>query len=112
MINTRKIFRLKNNEQLPVIVLAITIVILIHLCNKHDERTANQYMLKEEEEKENHHLCSLYPSTLQGRLKSDCILSIVYVLLFLSGNGELDMLSNLEWTDIEKRVKHVQTGRS
>jgi hypothetical protein len=111
MINVRKIVRLKSNEQLPVIVLAITIVFIIHLCNKHDERTANQYML-EDEVKENHQLCSLYPSTLQGRPKCHCILSIVNFLLSVVGIGKLDMLSDLEWTDVAQLVEHVQTGRN
>jgi hypothetical protein len=65
MISSRKILRLKNNEHLPVIILAIIIVFLIHLCNKHDEKTANQYMM-EDNQKGNNQLCPLYPSTLQG----------------------------------------------
>ncbi len=65
MITNRKILRLKNNEHLPVIILGISIIIVIHLCNKHDERTANQYMI-EDNEKGNDRLCPLYPSTLQG----------------------------------------------
>jgi len=65
MISSRKILRPKNNEHLPVIILAIIIVFLIHLCNKHDEKTANQYMM-EDNQKGNNQLCPLYPSTLQG----------------------------------------------
>ncbi len=65
MINTRKILRLKNNEHLPVIILTIIIFCVIHLCNKHDERTANQYIMKDNQ-KENNQLCPLYPSILQG----------------------------------------------
>jgi hypothetical protein len=65
MLNTRKILRLKNDEHLPLIILAIIIIFVIHLCNKHDERTANQYIL-EDNEKGNNQLCPLYPSTLQG----------------------------------------------
>ena len=65
MINSRKLLRLRNNEHLPVVLLAITIIVVIHLCNKHDERTANQYMM-EDNEKGNNQLCPLYPSTLQG----------------------------------------------
>jgi hypothetical protein len=65
MFNIRKILRLKHNEHLPVFILAITTIFLIHLFNKYDEKTANQYMM-EDNEKENHQLCPLYPSTLQG----------------------------------------------
>lgn len=65
MINTRRILRLKNSEHLPVIILAITIVLVIHLCNKYDERTGNQYIM-EDKEKGNNRLCPLYPSTLEG----------------------------------------------
>ena len=65
MLNTRKILRLKNNEHLPLIILAIIIISVIHLCNQHDERTANQYIM-EDNEKGNNQLCPLYPSTLQG----------------------------------------------
>jgi hypothetical protein len=66
MINNRKILRLKNSEHLPVIILAVIIICVIHLCNKHDERTGNQYMM-EDNEKGDNRLCPLYPSTLQGR---------------------------------------------
>jgi hypothetical protein len=65
MINSRRIFRLKNNEHLPVIILAITIILVIHLCNKYDEKTANQYIM-EDKVKGNNQLCPLYPSTLEG----------------------------------------------
>jgi hypothetical protein len=65
MINTRKLLRLKNNEHLPVIILAIIIIFVIHLCNKYDERTANQYMMQDDHERDSH-LCPLYPSTLQS----------------------------------------------
>lgn len=65
MINTRKLLRIKNNEHLPVIILTVIIIFIIHLCNKHDERTANQYMMKDNQ-KGNNELCPLYPSTLQG----------------------------------------------
>ncbi|CAF3347930.1 unnamed protein product [Rotaria socialis] len=90
MITSRKILRLKNNEHLPVITLAITIVVVIHLCNTHDERTANQYIM-EDNEKQNPKLCPLYPSTLQG-------------------NQLIDMSPDMEWTDVEKHVKYVQKG--
>ena len=113
MINTRKFFRLKNNEHLPVIVLAITIIFIIHLCNKHDEKTANQYIM-EDNEKENHQLCPLYPSTLQSmcRIKHDLHFHNYLLLLFVLDSVPLDMSSNLEWTDIEQHAKHVQTGRN
>ena len=65
MMNIRRIGRLKNNEHLPVVILAMIIICVIHLCNKHDERTANQYML-EDSHQDNNQLCRLYPSTLQG----------------------------------------------
>lgn len=65
MFNLRKILRLKNNEHLPVIILALIIICIIHLCNKHDERTGNQYMMKDNQIG-NHQLCPLYPLTLQG----------------------------------------------
>jgi hypothetical protein len=65
MINARRIGRLKNSEHLPVIILAIIIILVIHLCNKHDERTANQYIMQDKE-KGNNQLCPLYPSTLEG----------------------------------------------
>ncbi|CAF3350845.1 unnamed protein product [Rotaria sp. Silwood1] len=47
--------------------------------------------MMEDNEKGNPQLCSLYPPTMQG-------------------NGLIDMSSNMEWTDIEQHVKHVQIG--
>ncbi|UJR25028.1 hypothetical protein I4U23_006389 [Adineta vaga] len=90
MINYRKFIRLKNSEHLPILILAIGIIIIIHLCNIHDERTANQYIIQDQE-KRSSQLCPLYPSTL---LK----------------NVPIDMSSDLTWTDVEKDVKNVQTG--
>ena len=66
MIISRRFVRLKSNEQLPVVVLAVAIVVMIHLCNKHDEQTANQYVLKDNNEHD-HQMCPLYPSTMQGQ---------------------------------------------
>jgi hypothetical protein len=37
----------------------------------------------------------------------DCL-----ALLFVLGNGLLDMSSNLEWANIEQRIKHVQAGKN
>ena len=33
------------------------------------------------------------------------------LFLFVSGDGLLDMSSNLEWTDIEQHVRNVQKGK-
>ena len=65
MIRSRKFLRLKNDEQLPVVVLAILILCVIHFCNKHDEETANQYVLIEQHSNDRR-ICSLYPSTIKG----------------------------------------------
>ncbi|CAF1114939.1 unnamed protein product [Adineta steineri] len=45
----------------------------------------------EDNDKENHQLCPLYPSTLQKHV-------------------QLDMSTNLEWADVEQNLKNVQTG--
>lgn len=66
MIISRRLVRLKSNEQFPVVVLAVAIVVMIHLCNKHDEQTANQYILKDNNEHD-HQMCPLYPSSMQGQ---------------------------------------------
>lgn len=65
MINSRRLLRLKTNEHLPVILLAIGVVYVIHLCNLHDQTTANQYIM-EDNHTEYHQRCPLYPNTLQG----------------------------------------------
>jgi hypothetical protein len=107
MIYSRKILRLKNNEHLPVIILAVVIICVIHLCNKHDERTGNQYML-EDNQKGDNRLCPLYPSTLQGtKFNISCLM-----FLFILGNTWLDMSSDLEWKDVEQRVNNVQAGKN
>ena len=66
MLSFRRIQRLKHNEQLPVVVLAITIVFVIHLCNKYDEKTANQY-IPVDNNLDDHQSCPLYPSSLKGK---------------------------------------------
>ena len=110
MLSSRQILRLKNNEHLPVILLAVIIICMIHLCNKHDERTGNQYRL-EDNGKGDSRLCPLYPSTLQGiwTRKFSIICSMCW---FIWGNGVLDMWSDLEWKEIEHLVKNVQAGKS
>ena len=65
MITFRRILRLKNDERLSVILLAVMIVCIIRLCNKRDEQTANQYVL-EDDKREYSQSCPLYPLTLQG----------------------------------------------
>ena len=106
MINSRRILRLKNNEHLPVIILAVTIICVIHLCNKHDERTGNQYIL-EDNEKGDNQLCPLYPLTLQGM---DTKKFDVTFFGFILGNSVLDMSSDLEWKEVEQLVSNVQAG--
>lgn len=66
MFTSRRLLRLKSDENLPVVTLGIIIILFIHLCNKYDEKTANQYIM-EDNEKGNSQLCPLYPSSLQGR---------------------------------------------
>ena len=65
MITSRRFLRLKNNEHLPVILLAIGVIYIIHLCNLHDQAIANQYIM-EDNRTEYPQRCSLYPNTLQG----------------------------------------------
>jgi hypothetical protein len=66
MITSRQIQRLTHNEQIPVIVLSLAVVLVIHLCNKHDERTANQYMLPDTRPVDSL-TCALYPTSMQGK---------------------------------------------
>lgn len=109
MIISRKLVRLKHDEQLPVIGLAILIICVIHLCNKHDEETANQYILTNENSNDQR-VCPLYPKTLKGFFrfidKNKCLL-----MLQFSGVRSPDMTSDLEWKTIEETVHHVQPGR-
>ena len=66
MINFRRYLKWKNNEQMPIILLIVSVITIIHLCNKHDEMTANQYVYKDPYP-ENPQTCPLYPSSLQGK---------------------------------------------
>jgi hypothetical protein len=68
----------------------------------------------EDNEKENHQLCPLYPSTLQSmcRIKRDLHFINYLLLLFVLENAPIDMSLDWKWTDIEEHVKHVQTGRN
>ncbi|CAF1229022.1 unnamed protein product [Adineta ricciae] len=81
MISSRKFTRLKTSENLPVLVLAVSVIIVIQLCNMRDEKTANQYIIKDDG-KRSSGSCELYPSTLLN-------------------NVPIDMSSELTWTDVE-----------
>ena len=64
MFARTKFVRLARHDFVPELLLALGILLVIHLCNKYDEFTANQYML--EDTGEMHGACPLYPSSLQG----------------------------------------------
>lgn len=70
MITVKKCSRWKNSEHVPIVLLAVTIVLIIRWCNQHDERTANQYVI-EDHRQGSSKSCSLYPHTLQSILRSD-----------------------------------------
>ena len=81
MIISRRFHRLNNNEHLPVILLAIAVIYVIHLCNRHDERTANQYIMEDSQTNDDHQRCPLYPSTLQGLMERHLIFRMLDVFV-------------------------------
>lgn len=112
MFSTRRLTRLKNDEHFPIVILALVIILVIHLCNKYDEKTANQFIMIDNE-KQNGQTCPLYPSTLQGFQKKTTLFSFVdciYSLICLD-NSLVDMTTDIEWREIEQEINNVQKGR-
>ena len=64
MFTRTKFVRLARHDFVPEILLALGILLVIHLCNKYDEFTANQYMLEDTGKVRG--VCPLYPASLQG----------------------------------------------
>ncbi|CAF1257886.1 unnamed protein product [Adineta steineri] len=79
MFTRGKFNRLTRNEYIPEIIIIISILIIIHVCNTYYEYTGNQYILIDKNDL--NEVCQLYPSTLLG------------------GKEEIIMSEHIEWSD-------------
>lgn len=65
MFFRNKLLRSIRNDFHLEISIAVGILILIHVSNRIDQYTGNQYMLEDHRLSEN--VCPLYPTTLEGK---------------------------------------------
>ncbi|CAF0782848.1 unnamed protein product [Adineta ricciae] len=79
MFNRGKCRRVTRNEYIPELILIVSIIIIIHFCDKYYEYTGNQYILTDDEYTDE--FCPLYPSTLHG------------------GKNDVVMSETIEWSD-------------
>ncbi len=76
MFSRSKFSRLTRHDYIPEIIITISIIIIIHLCNTYYEYTGNQYILTDNDYLRE--FCPLYPSTLQGKMNIDSIQLLVF----------------------------------
>lgn len=102
MFTRGKFNRLTRNEYLPEIIIIITVIIIIHICDTYYEYTGNQYILTDNDQLTD--FCPLYPSTLQGKVNDELFSFLnIYVI---GGKEEVIMPDHIEWSDIP----HVNMG--